>query len=562
MNKLLLHLNISKKLAIGFLVSTILAVIIGLIGTFSLISTINSQKETYDQSTLGISFSTNAELSFKDLRIAIRDLYIYHDTQANKYIADITAIQGEVTAQLKQYGNTISDAQDQKYYTECQQAFEDYNNTVNKLTEAAKANASGAEILKLIQEGTPKATASAKAFESLANYDRSAAQVTLNKNRTATLISVIFMIIVIIASFIISNLVSRMIARCIAPPLKKFADFAELMALGDTDKSKVFERNDTILTERNDEIGRLAVSFYKLAEGTDKLTQETAAIANGDLTTQVTIRSEQDHFSLALSDLVSKFHALSLSIASSATQIDSGAKQIADSSSALSQGAAEQAGSIEQLSSSMRDLTIKTSQNAKKALKTNELGVNIKSEADEGNHQIEKMLQAMQDIGASSDNISKVIKTIEDIAFQTNILALNAAVEAARAGEHGKGFAVVADEVRNLAAKSAEAAQGTTSLIRQSIQNVRGGSEIASETAESFRNILKGISTVVALVSSITTASNQQATALEQISQGIADVSGIIQKNAAAAEESAGASEELSLQADILKEQIKVYKLN
>ncbi|PYG84352.1 methyl-accepting chemotaxis protein [Ruminiclostridium sufflavum DSM 19573] len=259
---------------------------------------------------------------------------------------------------------------------------------------------------------------------------------------------------------------------------------------------------------------------------------------------------------------IQTFNNMMNEINNAAQQVTSGSKQISDSSIALSQGATEQASSVEELTASLEEISSQTRLNAQSANQANELAENAKEHAVKGNSQMKDMLKAMEQINESSANISKIIKVIDDIAFQTNMLALNAAVEAARAGQHGKGFAVVAEEVKNLAARSANAAKETTEMIEGSIKKSEEGTKIAKETAEALNKIVTEIEKVANIVNDINVASSEQALGIEQINQGIMQVSHVVQTNSATSEEAAAASEELSTQAMLMQQMVSEFKLS
>lgn len=317
-----------------------------------------------------------------------------------------------------------------------------------------------------------------------------------------------------IISLLAGAIVFFIIASKIVNPLKKLVKAADGIAEGDL--------NIAVDVKTKDELGRLADAFRKMADN-----------LNGTIT----------------------------SINDASEQVSSAARQVSDSSMALSQGATEQASSIEELTASLEEISSQTKLNADKANEANSLSVEAKSNAINGNARMNEMLRAMEEINEASSNISKIIKVIDDIAFQTNILALNAAVEAARAGQHGKGFAVVAEEVRNLAARSANAARETTDMIEGSIKKSEGGTKIANATADALSSIVEDVTKVADLVNDITIASNEQALGIEQINQGIMQVSQVVQTNSATSEEAAAASEELASQAELLKNEVSSFRL-
>jgi methyl-accepting chemotaxis protein len=303
------------------------------------------------------------------------------------------------------------------------------------------------------------------------------------------------------------------------------------------------------------------VQFLK--QYVEEITKTLAEMGRGNLDLEITSDYLGDFREIkqALNEISSNLSDTLGEINEAAGQVEAGASQISDGGMALSQGTSEQASSIEELTATIEEVARETTQNAQNAGIANELSIAVKANAEVGNHQMTGMVSAMNEINEASRSIFKIIKVIDDIAFQTNILALNAAVEAARAGQHGKGFAVVANEVRTLAARSAEAARETTLLIEGSISKVAAGTTIAGETAESLGEILKQIDQVADLVGEIARASTEQASEIAQINQGIELVSQVVQTNSATAEESAASSEELSGQAEILKQMVGAFKL-
>ena len=374
-----------------------------------------------------------------------------------------------------------------------------------------------------------------------------------------TIVTVIAIIsaLIIIMAFVISLYLKSSIQN-ITKISKRIAGGELSIKISENHKSK-------------DEIGQLYRAISDIlarlsgyVEYIREITEVLGVMSDGDMRIQLKNEYVGEFASIkdALNGISSSLNTTLRSIAISSSEVNASAEQVASAAQSLSQGATEQASAIEELGATVTEISSHVEETAENASKVSTLVKKTEDEVANGNQQMKMMVEAMEDINASSAEISKIIKVIDDIAFQTNILALNAAVEAARAGDAGKGFAVVADEVRNLAAKSAAAAKNTTDLIQNSINKVTEGSKIATRTEDSLTIIVQSIEQVSLLVKEITEASMNQASSLNQVTQGIDQISVVVQTNSATAEESAASSEELSGQANTLDNLIAKFKLN
>ena len=366
----------------------------------------------------------------------------------------------------------------------------------------------------------------------------------------------------VIFAALLSVLLARYISNLISNPLAYLTGFMH-KASSTGDCALTAENLEEIkeMTVGRDEVSQCIAACNAFILRINEVSDAMKDIANNDLRVSLPLLSDADTMGSSLSHMVDNLNNMFSEIHLTSTQVSSGAQQIADGAQSLAQGATEQAAIVEELSASASEIANITKINAEKANKASVLAEAIKGNAEKGSRHMNEMVTAVNEINQASENISKVIKVIDDIAFQTNILALNAAVEAARAGQHGKGFAVVADEVRTLAAKSAEAAKDTGNLISNSIEKAECGARIARDTAASLAEIVSGINESSEIVSDIADSSARQSRDIAQINVGIEQVESVVQQNSAIAEESAAASEELSGQSAILENSISQFKL-
>ena len=343
-------------------------------------------------------------------------------------------------------------------------------------------------------------------------------------------------------------------------PLKKLAADAALIANGDLSVRLDYNSDD--------EIGVLCTEFGKCIDAmrtyTDDISNVLTAVSKGDLTVSPSVEYTGDFAKIeeSMRLILDELSSIMSEIGSGSMQVLSGSNQMAEGSQSLADGTTRQASAIQQISATIAEVSTQIANTAQNAAEAGSLSKMTQDKVNQQDSEIQSMVQAMNEISSTSQEIEKIIKTIEDIAFQTNILALNAAVEAARAGEAGKGFAVVADEVRNLSGKSDEAAKSTSTLIHAAIEAVNNGSKIALATADSMKDVKDMSSQTAVLIEQIATASSEQNESIKQITSGVEQISQVIQTNSATAEETAASCQELSGQSKLLKDQVSRFRIN
>ena len=398
------------------------------------------------------------------------------------------------------------------------------------------------------------------AFKKLINADWTVGYVIPKSDIEGTLLDLGITFLILFVVFVVLGIgaVLIVITRRLNP-LGRLAGVAARIAEGDLSAKLEYGSSD--------EIGALCTQFGKCIDAmrtyVDDISAVLTAISKGDLTVSPSVEYMGDFEKIdnSMRLILDELSSIMSEINDESIQVLNGSDQMAEGSQSLADGTTRQASAIEEISATIAEVSTQISNTAQNASEAGRLSQQTQDKVNMQDAEIQSMVSAMNDISATSQEIEKIIKTIEDIAFQTNILALNAAVEAARAGDAGKGFAVVADEVRNLASKSAEAASSTTSLITASIEAVGKGSKIASATAESMKEVKEMSSQTAELITRIAAASAEQNESINQITSGIEQISQVIQTNSATAEETAASCVELSGQSKMLKEQVARFRL-
>lgn len=388
------------------------------------------------------------------------------------------------------------------------------------------------------------------------------AKLMVDEGKHAQMAAIVIVIVIMVLSIVSALLFGLYISNSIRRPVNEIEHAAQKLAIGELDGALVTYTSEDELGKMSDSIRDL-ISYQKTI--IEDISNILGSMAEGDFRVQSKAkeyyRGQYNHILISMKELRDNLSHILLQIGHAAKQVADGSEQVSTGAQVLALGAAEQAGSVEELAAAVHNISERVSETAENAsdarVQTDQAGVQVSISSKK----MQEMLDAIKVISEKSGQIYKIIKTIEDIAFQTNILALNASVEAARVGGAGAGFAVVAKEIRNLADRTSEASKNTTVLIQESVAAVGEGEKAAYAAASSLAQVVESTKQAVMTVDKIADATNYQRESILQITAEVGQISDVVQSNSATSEELAAASEELSTQAQVLEELVCQFEL-
>ena len=557
---MLKNLKLEKKLFLTFiLVAVMLSV--GSIFNLSMMSNMNRRygdalnRYGFTQGDIGI-FSTELNNSSS----IMREIISYsNSSEIQAGLAQYESHMSNVDKYLEKMGTELSGDAEKKLYDSVKNDYAEYKENSASVIEQAKEDNDEMAINLLNGQCVPlmdRINSSVLELIHLKTQTGTQIQNQLNVQNRGVIFAILDIMVIAIG---LSLFIARAISRGISKPVKQMANAAQEMANGNL---KV-----QIDVKSTDEIGELGTSLRQTIESLSSYIEEIkvnlAKVAQGDLNIRSQTDFKGDFIELrdSILQIVDSFNDALVLIDQASKQITIGSSQVSSSAQALAQGASEQASTVEELTVAIDKISSDIRTSAEHAVNVGQNVSLVREEIEKSNQLMCEMTEAMNSISESSEQIKQIIKTIDDIAFQTNILALNAAVEAARAGAAGKGFSVVADEVRNLAGKSAQAAKETTELIENSSRQVENGNRLADATARAMLSVMERARSTTETVAKISKLTKEQSHAITQVTQGVEQISNVVQTNSATAEENAAASEELAGQARSLQELLKRFRL-
>lgn len=561
------NLKIGKKLILSFILVSLMASIAGLV-SITVMKNIDGKYSVaivdygFAQGDIGKALSAFCRL---DGNVHDAVSYMNVDNQAAAK-TNIGSQSQKMPGYFDAVEKTLNSVEGRNNFDAAKKNFDLYLNKANELVGALKIGdvASIATVqARMVQELDPLYLNVYNNLASIMDIKVTNGTVVNDQLSQFAEIAIFVSLVVIVIAMAVSILFGVFISRGISRPIKACADRIEKLATGDL-------TSPVPIIHSKDETGILSNATSIITVGLSNVVKDASYLLQemGSGNFNIKTKAEENYIG-DFAPLLSAMRAINFSLSDtllqinqSADQVANGSDQVSSGAQALSQGATEQASSVQELAATINEISQQVNNNAGNAIEASNIVDSTGEEIGKSNAKMQELIKAMGEISHSSQEIGKVIKTIEDIAFQTNILALNAAVEAARAGAAGKGFAVVADEVRNLASKSAEAAKGTTELIEGSVRAVEHGTQLVDETAKSLQSVVEGAQKAAERVNKISVASKAQAESITQVTVGVDQISSVVQTNSATAEESAAASEELSSQAQMLKTLVSKFKLN
>ncbi|GHU79095.1 hypothetical protein FACS1894191_1120 [Clostridia bacterium] len=562
------NMKIKAKLILSFMVVVLLAVIIGVVGVVSVLQLSAADSLLNARANMGVQSARLGRI-LQEQRAAYRGAALFFAANPDdpKVAEELAALKT-----LAQDWDTLESALDHELQTEegrkmfdnITKAYSEYETRRDELAAViADPEQTNEKAVALMDAIVPYANAAKTDVTALADFITSLTDEQDVANTKLANTVTIILIVVLIFALIIAIILSMYIAGIIANPINLMMSF--LKQAGETGNLTFTDdewRKARAAMVFKDEVAQSLAAFVKMLEQFVNYGEALQTVSARDLTVTVKTLGASDTIGTALTAMLDNLNSSFGEVSTSASQVSSGSSQVAQASQNLATGASEQAATIQEFTATVTEIQNMADENTKTATETLADVRESGRVMGECSAEMNNMLTAMHDIDEKSQSISKVIKVIDDIAFQTNILALNAAVEAARAGVHGKGFAVVADEVRNLASKSADAAKETAALIESSSQSVADGNNIVSKVNDR----LQAVSTIseknAVSIEKLHSASRAQSESMAEVTAAITQLSSVVQSNSATAEQTAASSQEMSAQSAVLNQVVSRFKLN